>query len=117
MKIENGKVIIENEGLEDIYLRNKLDEILKSWFDLKIEDLPEIMEKIGVRSKNYKIVLDPMSNIWKYSLIIETISTTYKVDIVRDGEKESNPEPYFKFCHNGKEKVYRIKRTIMVSGM
>lgn len=117
MKIKNGKVIIENEGLEDIYLRNKLDEILKSWFDLKLEDLPEIMDKIGVRSKNYKIVLDPMSHIWQCSLIINTISTAYKVDIVRDGEKESNPEPYFRVCHNGKEKEYRVKRAIVVSNM
>ena len=117
MKIENGKVIIESEGLEDIYLRNKRDESLKGWFDLKIEDLPEIMEKIGVRSKNYEIVLDPMSHIWKYTLIVTTKATEYKVDIVRDGQKETNPEPYFRLCHNGKEKEYRVKRTILVTKM
>ena len=115
MKIENGKVTIENEGLQDFYLRNKLDEILKSWFDLKVEDVPEIMAKIGIKSKKYEIVLDPMSHIWKYTLIVNTKYTAYKVEIVKDAEKETNPEPYFRVCHNGKEKSYMVKRTISVS--
>jgi len=119
MKIVNGKLVVKekDESLQDIYLRNKLKDILDEWLELKLEDIPEIMEKIGVRSKNYTIVLDPMSSIWRLGLIVNTKCTMYNVDIIRDGEKVSNPEPYFKVSHHGKEKNYKIKRNIQVSSM
>lgn len=118
MKIVNGKLVKEkDESLQDIYFRNKLKDILEEWLELKLEDIPEIMEKIGVRSKNYTIIHDPMSSIWRLGLMVKTKSTMYNIEIIRDGEKESNPEPYFKVLHHGKEKNYKIKRSIEVSNM
>ena len=109
MKIENGRV----KNYTDYYEKSrwgKLNRTLIRRFDLKITDVLEIMPKIGVRSKNYEIVI--LEDEYIIELLVKTKYTKYKIGIYT-GSVE-NASALFAISHNDKEKVYAIKKSIQI---
>lgn len=115
MKIKNGEIKSSSKSLKtEELLRTKLSLSLYEWFDLKLTDIPEIMKKIGVRSKNYEIkFLEENQEFDEVNLLVVTNYTTYEVEIFRGNMV--NPYSHFKISNNGKTKTFEVKRDIQVN--
>ena len=112
MKIKNGK-IEDYESKDEVVVRSHLSLALGSWFGLDLTDIPEIMQKIGVRSKNYEIALvDKETYADKVTILIRTKRTNYEVEIFKGNMID--PYSHFKISNKGNTKYYSVKRTIQV---
>lgn len=112
MKIKNGR--IDDEGLSDneIVFRKQFRDTLKNWYGLALYDIPEVMEKIGIRSKNYEIIPSPRFSSDSTCILVKTKNTVYEVEMFRGNM--INPYSHFKVTNKGKEKFYSVKKVIQV---
>ena len=109
MKIKNGRVE-KYTDYDEKSRWGKLNKTLIRRFDLGITDVIEIIPKIGVRSKNYEIVI--LEDEYVIKLLVKTKSTKYKIGIYTGSIENANAR--FAISHNGKEKVYAIKKSIQI---
>ncbi len=113
MQIKNGKIFTEEVTTDDeLIFRSKLKEILEKWYGLGLIDIPEVIERIGIRSKNYEIV-----DLVNYAcdlrhFTVKTKSTEYEIEMFRGNM--INPYSHIKVSHKGKEKYYSVKKVIQV---
>lgn len=113
MEVKNGR-IVEEEVTSDkeLIFRSKLKEILEKWYGLGLIDIPEIMEKIGIRSKNYEIIdfSNYAADLRRFT--VQTKSTNYEIEMFRGNM--INPYSHIKVTHKGKEKYYSVNKVIQV---
>lgn len=113
MKIKNGR-IVEEEVTSDkeLIFRSKLKEILEKWYGLGLIDIPEIMKKIGIRSKNYEIIdfSNYAADLRRFT--VQTKSTDYEIEMFRGNMID--PYSHIKVTHKGKEKYYSVSKVIQV---
>lgn len=112
MQIKNGKIVEEKVmSDEQRFFRRELKAELENTFGLQLNDIPELMKKVGIRSENYEI-----SRSYSFYngivCIVKTKNTEYEIEIFRGNM--INPYSHIKVSHKGKEKYYSVKKVIQV---
>lgn len=112
MKVVNGKLEPKKQN-NDVEFRKILKKVLKEWFDLRLEDLPTIIKKIGIKEQNYEIELissyDERSNRLRLNLILE--SESIRIEMMR-GDMVN---PYSCIAVYGKEyAIYSLERSVKI---
>lgn len=112
MEVKNGR-IVEEEVMSDNELiqRRNLKVELESSFGLQLNDIPDLMKKIGIRSQNYE-VLHSYDYYDGRGYIVKTKNTEYQVEIFRGNM--ITPYSHIKVTHKGKEKYYSVNKIIQV---
>lgn len=112
MKLTNGYTNYENLN-EEFEFKKRLDNMLKKFFKLQWEDLPEILRKLGFRGSEYKLSNFDYNSNGKISFSIKTKSKLATIEFsVGD---MVNPNSKIKIIgENNKEEIYYISRIIEV---
>lgn len=112
MKLTSGYINFENPD-EEFEFKKRLDNMLKKFFKLQWEDLPEILKKIGFEGSEYKLSNFDYNSNGKISFSIRTKSKLATVEFsVGD---MVNPNSKVKVIKENKsEKIYYISRVIEV---
>lgn len=112
MQIKNGRIVEEKVMSDDeLILRRKLKTELENSFGLQLNDIPNLMKKIGIRSQNYQI----LPSYYFYDgqeYIVKTKNTEYLVEIFRGNM--INHYSHIKVTNKGKNKYYSVKKVIQV---
>lgn len=112
MKLTNGYTNFENPD-EEFEFKKRLDNMLKKFFKLQWEDLPEILRKLGFRGSEYELSDFDYGSNRKISFSIRRKSKLATVEFsVGD---MVNPNSKVKVLKENKsEEVYYISRIIKV---
>lgn len=113
MKIKNGRIATEEVMTDkELIFRSKFKEILEKWYGLGLIDIPEVMEKIGIRSKNYEIkdFINYACDLRYFT--VKTKNTEYEIEMFRGNMID--PYPHIKVTNKGKDKFYSVKKVIQV---
>ena len=115
MRVENGKFKKESPEKikEDYILRKVLTKALEDWFDLRLEDFPEIIEEIGIRSQDYDIIFIEQGLMTDIIFLkIKTVNKEYNIEVYRG--KSDKSHAYFKIIENGRNKIFSVRRGVRV---
>ena len=114
MYVRNGKIVMTKEE-NDLTLRRRGEDILKTRYNLSLSDLPEVLDKLGFSKKEYLIqYLDE-----DYRRLVFSIEETSG-----DGEKATvefwrcsfnHRYPFIQVKNNGEEKIFTVQRKISVN--
>lgn len=112
MKLTNGYTNFENPD-EEFEFKKRLDNMLKKFFKLQWEDLPEILRKLGFKGSEYELSDFDYNINGKISFFIRTKSKLATVEF--SVGNMVNPNSKVKVIKENKsEEVYYISRVIEV---
>lgn len=112
MKLTNGYTNFENPD-EEFEFKKRLDNMLKKFFKLQWEDLPEILRKLGFKGSEYELSDFDYNINGKISFFIRTKSKLATVEF--SAGNMVNPNSKVKVIKENKsEEVYYISRVIEV---
>ena len=111
MKIKDGRIINSNKK-EDILFRSRLKEVLKKYLFLNLSDIPDFIEELGEKSKEYQLE-SVYENNTSFTFSVKTSEKeSFKVNILK-----ANPEAY-RICRvikDGKEVTYSVRKGIILN--
>ncbi|NLC87511.1 MAG: hypothetical protein GX682_01840 [Clostridiaceae bacterium] len=93
MKVYHGKITKLCQNEEDLEFRGKLKIAMENWYQLKLEDLPNIINLIGIKNLNYEIIFKYEDYIF-LSFIVKTKDTEVEIELSK--KKIIYPEPTIK---------------------
>lgn len=109
MKIKKGKVEPKKDTV-DLGCRNELKRALNNWFNLKLNDLPTIIRKLGIEEEDYSVFeVDKTSN--SLLICVSTDKAAMVLELCR-GEM-TNPYPILK-VHGEEERIYYVGRNVEI---
>lgn len=112
MKLTNGYTNFQNPD-EEFEFKKRLDNMLKKFFKLQWEDLPEILRKLGFKGSEYELSDFDYNINGKISFFIRTKSKLATVEF--SVGNMVNPNSKVKVIKENKsEEVYYISRVIEV---
>lgn len=112
MKIENGEFYTNNPA-EDWKIRKYMGEILQKHYELQLEDLPEVLRKLGIKNTEYEISNFSLGEHGKASFYVVTKRNKTLVEFIL-GDMV-NPYARVRVTKlNGKSNVYYISKIIKV---
>ena len=82
MKVKKGRIQRVRRNGVDFELREKLKRVLKSWFNLEIRDIVEIIRKLGVTDENYEITL-VKDTYYRLTVKVATSNDEFYIELFR----------------------------------
>lgn len=112
MKLTNGYTNFQNPD-EEFEFKKRLDNMLKKFFKLQWEDLPEILRKLGFKGSEYELSDFDYNINGKISFFIRTKSKLATVEFSVGNMVNANSKVKV-IKENKSEEVYYISRVIEV---
>ena len=113
MYVRNGKIVMTKEE-NDLTLRRRGEDILKTRYNLSLNDVPELLKKIGVLGEELELQYED-EDYRRLVISVKDKDEEFSLELWR-ASREIN-HPFICVRGNNYKKIFEVRREITVKNL